>query len=61
MRDIDYYRRQIEHYIETYNNIMADDRMISANRFLEMANMVITIHRPDKLSPKKKANKFRFK
>ena len=57
MRDIDYYRRQVEHYRE----IMEQSHYISVERFLETANMVITIHRPDKLSPKKKMNEFRFK
>ena len=57
MRDTDYYRRQTEYYRE----IMEQSHYISAERFLEMADMVITIHRPDKLSPKKKVNEFRFK
>lgn len=57
MRDIDYYRRQTEYYRE----IMEQSHYISAERFLEMADMVITIPRPDKLSPKKKVNEFRFK
>jgi len=57
MRDIDYYRRQTEYYRE----MLEQSHYISVERFLEMADMVITIHRPDKLSPKKKANEFRFK
>ena len=57
MRDIDYYRRQTEYYRE----IMEQSGKIRVERFLEMAGMVITIHRPDKLSPKKKVNEFRFK
>ena len=57
MRDTDYYRRQID----LYNEIMAERITMSGRQFLEMANMVITIHRPDKLSPKKKVNEFRFK
>lgn len=57
MRDIDYYRRQTEYYRE----IMEQSHTISVNRFLEMAGMVMIIHRPDKLSPKKKMNEFRFK
>lgn len=56
MRDIDY-RRQMD----LYNEIMAERITMSGRQFLEMANMVITIHRPDKLSPKKKVNEFRFK
>jgi len=50
MRDIYYYRRQVEYYRE----VMEQPHYINAEWFLEMADMVITIHRPDKLSPKKK-------
>jgi hypothetical protein len=58
MRDIDYYRRQAEYYRE----VMEQEQYLSVERLLEMADMVITIHhRPDKLSPKKKMNEFRFK
>ena len=57
MRDIDYYRRQMD----LYNEIRAERLPMSVIQFLETANMVITIHRPDKLSPKKKMNEFRFK
>ena len=57
MRDTDYYRRQVDYCRE----IMEQSGKIRVEGFLEMAHMVITIHRPDKLSPKKKINEFRFK
>lgn len=61
MRDTDYYRRQMHLYNEIYNKAKAERITMTGRQFLEMANMVITIHRPDKLSPKKKMNEFRFK
>ena len=57
MRDTDYYRRQMD----LYNEIRAERIIMVGRQFLDMADMVITIHRPDKLSPKKKMNEFRFK
>ena len=57
MRDTDYYRRQVDYCRE----IMEQSGKIRVEVFLEMAGMVITIHRPDKLSPKKKMSEFRFK
>lgn len=50
MNNIDYYRRQMALYTESIT--------ISGRHFLEMMgcepNNIIIIHRPDKMSPKKK-------
>ena len=57
MNDIDYYRRQMALYTEAMSQAIT----ISGRRFLEMMvcepNNIIIIHRPDKLSPKKKLMK----
>ena len=50
MRDIDYYRRQMD----LYNEIRAERLTISVTQFLEMTGMITTIHSPDKMSPRKK-------
>lgn len=54
MNDRDYYRRQMTLYTEAMSQAIT----ISGRQFLEMMgcepNNIIIIHRPDKLSPKKK-------
>ena len=55
MGDTDYYRWQLESYLqvsreERYYNTDA----LGGIRYMLMADEVITIHRPDKMSPKKK-------
>ena len=57
MNNRDYYRRQMALYTEAMSQAIT----ISGRRFLEMMgcepNNIIIIHRPDKLSPKKKVMK----
>lgn len=54
MRDVDYYRRQMALYTEA----MSEAVTISGRQLLEMMgsepNNIIIIHRPDKMSPRKK-------
>ena len=53
MNDIDYYRRQMTLYTEAMSQAIT----ISVRQFLEMMGCEpnnIIIHRPDKLSPRKK-------
>ena len=54
MNDIDYYRRQMTLYTEAMSQAVT----ISGRQFLEMIgyepNNITIIHRPDKMSPKKK-------
>lgn len=54
MGDTDYYRWQLESYLQGRREERYYTDALDGIRYILMADEVITIHRPDIMSPKKK-------